>query len=211
LRIIVGAATVVAGTALLGTGVSDAGSLPASASSSTQLYVSAGGESGGPCSKSHPCNSVGRAVVVANHVAYTFTPVTINVGKGSFVTHLNFPDQPYPEPMLTIAGSSPSATTLTASGSGSVLLVYADAPKITMQDLTISGGIGTTNNGGGAVHDGGNIMNFVDVTFSHNKSSVEPFVGGAVDDDGGAMTVTRSTFVDNTVAAGTFGGGAIAE
>jgi len=92
-----------------------------------------------------------------------------------------------------------------------VLLVYADAPKITMQDLTISGGIGTTNNGGGAVHDGGNIMNFVDVTFSHNKSSVEPFVGGAVDDDGGAMTVTRSTFVDNTVAAGTFGGGAIAE
>jgi hypothetical protein len=152
---------------------------------------------------------VGRAVIVANHVPFTDTAVTINVGRGRFVTHLDFPDQPYPEPKLTILGASPSSTTLTAAGAGSVLIAFADAPEITIEDLTVSGATGKANEGGGAVHDGGNLMNFVDVTFSHNKSPA--YSGGAVDDDGGAMEITDSRFVDNRVSSTTFGGGAISE
>jgi hypothetical protein len=208
LNIIVVAATLVVGTALLSAGVAEASSPPAGASASTQLYVSASGETGGPCSKSHPCSSVSRAVAFANNVPYTNTPVTINVGKGRFVTHLYFPDKSYPEPKLTIIGSSASATTLTDNGSAAVLFALSDAPQITLQSLTILGGTGTA--GPSAVHDGGNYMNFVDVTFSHNKAGTQA-LGGAVDDDGGLMTITDSTFVDNSVASTTFGGGAVGE
>jgi hypothetical protein len=207
----IGVVTVMAGTALLGTGVADASSPLASTSASTELYVSEHGATGGACSKSHPCKSVDRAVVVANGVPYNDTPVTINVGKGSFVTHLNFPDKPYPEPKLTITGLSPSATTLTAGGSGSVLVAFADAPQITVERLTVSGATGTNDGGGGAVHDGGNVMSFDDVTFSHNKSSVTPDSGGAIEDDAGTMTITDSTFIDNTVGSTPYGGGAVAE
>ncbi|HZV25708.1 MAG TPA: right-handed parallel beta-helix repeat-containing protein, partial [Acidothermaceae bacterium] len=208
---VLGAATVVAGIACVGSGVAGAAVPRGVASATTQLYVTASGSAGGPCSKSHPCNSVGRAVVVANHVAYTFTPVTINVGPGHYLTHLNFPDVPYPEPKLTIVGRSPSATVLTAGGAGSVLTALSTAPTIDVEDLTITGATGSHNGGGGAVHDGGNYMNFLDVTFSHNKALVAPSAGGAVEDDGGVMTVTDSTFVDNTAVATSAGGGALAE
>jgi hypothetical protein len=208
---ILGAATVLAGIACVGAGAAGAAVPSVVASATTQLYVTASGSTGGPCSKPHPCNSVGRAVVVANHVAFTETPVTINVGQGHFVTHLNFPDRPYPEPKLTIVGRSPSATVLTAGGTGSVLNALADAPMIGVQDLTITGATGSHNGGGGAVHDGGNYMNFLDVTFSHNKALVSPSAGGAVEDDGGAMTITDSTFIDNTAVATVAGGGALAQ
>jgi hypothetical protein len=154
---------------------------------------------------------VGRAVVVANNVPFTETPVTINVGKGHFVTRLNFPDKSYPEQKLTIRGASPSTTTLTGGGSGAVLVAFADAPQITIKKLTISGGTGSAADGGGAVHDGGNIMNFVDVAFSGNTSAGADPAGGAIDDDGGQMTITDSTFVGNTVASTALGGGAVAE
>jgi hypothetical protein len=122
----------------------------------------------------------------------------INVGRGHFVTSLNFPDMPYPEPTLTISGVSPSATTLTGNGSSAVLFALADAPKITIQDLTIA-------DANVPVHDGGNFMNFVDVTFSHNAP------GGALFDDGGAMDVSGSTFTANAFTTTTSGGGAISE
>jgi hypothetical protein len=141
---------------------------------------------------------VSRAVVVADHQPFTFTPVMINVGRGHFVTSLNFPDMPYPEPTLTISGVSPSATTLTGNGSSAVLFALADAPKITIQDLTIA-------DANVPVHDGGNFMNFVDVTFSHNAP------GGALFDDGGAMDVSGSTFTANAFTTTTSGGGAISE
>jgi len=38
-----------------------------------RLYVTSGGSASGPCSKTSPCNSVSRAVVVANHQPFTDT------------------------------------------------------------------------------------------------------------------------------------------
>jgi hypothetical protein len=180
-----------------------------------ELYVTHSGSAGGPCSLSQPCNSLGRAVIVANHIAFTFTPVTINVGPGTFVTHLSFPDHPYPEASLTVIGASASATVLSGGGSGSVLVAFADAPSMTISRLTMSDARGSTSTPGGAVHDGGNIMTFDDVTFTGNKVMSADNAGGAVDDDGGNMTITDSTFTNNTaVAASTTVpafGGAIAE
>ena len=191
-------ATALAVTSLLGFGLVAASPPPASATSSTELYVATSGTTGGPCSISKPCSSVSRAVVVANHEPFNFTPVAVNVGRGHFVTSLNFPDMSYPEPMLTISGLSPSATTLTGNGSSAVLYALADAPRMTVQDLTITGGTAP-------VHDGGNFMNFIDVTFSHNAP------GGALFDDGGTMSVSDSTFTNNAFTTTTSGGGAISE
>jgi hypothetical protein len=172
--------------------------LAAAASPPTELYVTAGGSAGGPCSASSPCNSVSRAVVVANHQPFTFAPVVINVGKGRFVTHLNFPDMSYPEPMLTISGVSATTTVLSAGGAGPVLSGFADAPKIALQDLTIS-------DQSAPLHDGGNFMNFTGVTFSHNSP------GGALFDDGGSVQVAGSTFTGNSLRATSGGGGAISQ
>jgi len=191
-------ATALAGTSLLGLGLAAASPPPASATSSTELYVTASGTKAGPCSISKPCGSVSRAVVVADHEPFNFTPVVINIGRGHFVTSLNFPDMSYPEPMLTISGVSPSATTLAGNGSSAVLYALADAPRMTIQDLTITGG-------SAPVHDGGNFMNFLDVTFSHNAP------GGALFDDGGTMSVSGSTFTNNALTTATSGGGAISE
>jgi hypothetical protein len=152
-------------------------------------------------------------VSIANHIPFAAEPVVISVGKGAFVTHLNFPDQPYPEKSLTIAGRSPGATKLSAAGSGTVLIAFADAPPITIQDLTISGGTGTKNTGGGAVHDGGNIMSFYHVTFAKNSDSMSPASGGAIDDDAGTMTITDSIFEKNTAGSSSSSGtgGAVSE
>ena len=75
------AAGAVLGIAVIGVGLVDAGPLPAGASPSTQLYVSATGSPAGPCSKSRPCKSVGRAVIVANHGGRNMdsAPATIRV------------------------------------------------------------------------------------------------------------------------------------
>jgi hypothetical protein len=191
-------ATALAGASLLGLGLVAASATPASATSPTELFVTASGAKAGPCSISKPCSSVSRAVVVADHQPFNFTPVVVNVGRGHFVTSLNFPDMSYPEPMLTIRGISPSATTLVGNGSSAVLFALADAPKITVEDLTITGA-------NAPVHDGGNFMNFTDVTFSHNVP------GGALFDDGGTMAVSGSTFSDNALTTTTSGGGAISD
>ncbi len=174
------------------------GVLPAVASSPTELYVTSGGSASGPCSKTSPCNSVSRAVVVANHQPFTDTPVVINVGKGHFITHLNFPDMSYPEPMLTISGVSAAATVLSANASGPVLFALADAPKVIVQDLTVT-------DQSVALHDGGNFMDFINVTFSNNSP------GGALFDDGGSVQVTGSTFTENSFRATTTGGGAVSQ
>jgi predicted outer membrane repeat protein len=208
----VSAAVVVAAAVPLAAGAAY-GSPFAPTAASKQFYVTAHGSSTGPCSKSRPCNSIGRAVSLANAIPFADTAVTINVGKGSFVTHLSFPDKPYPETALTITGDSPSGTTLTANGSGSVLSVFADAPRTTLENLAITGATGRSGeaSGGGAVHDGGNFMDFDDVTFRDNTDAAATRTGGAVEDDGGIMTVTDSTFVDNSITSTVFGGGAIAE
>jgi hypothetical protein len=135
---------------------------------------------------------------VADHQPFDEAPTTIVVGPGTYVTHLNFPDAPYPEASLTIEGSSPSRTILTAAGNGAVLSAFADAPRITLSALTVTGQ-------SKALHDGGNIMDVTDVTFLDNSP------GGALDDDGGVMTVSGSTFIGNAVRATTQGGGAIAQ
>ena len=137
-------------------------------------------------------------MVVANHQPFTDTPVVINVGKGHFVTHLNFPDMSYPEPMLTISGVSAAATVLSANASGPVLFALADAPKIIVQDLTVT-------DQSVALHDGGNFMDFIDVIFSNNSP------GGALFDDGGSVQVTGSTFTGNSFRATTTGGGAVSQ
>jgi hypothetical protein len=206
---VIGATLVAALGSVVLLGAVSAASPVTRGSAATQFYVSVKGSASAPCSKSRPCNTVDRAVALANRVAFTDTPVVINVGKGSFVTHLNFPDQSYPEPMLTILGSSAPATILTPNGSKPELTAFADAPQITIEHLTISGG--RSGESAAAVHDGGNFMSFSDVTFSHNKTVVTQSLGGAVDDDGGDMTITGSRFVDNSIAATTLGGGAVSE
>jgi hypothetical protein len=208
---IAGAVTAVVGVApVVFAGVATA-SVTRTATAVTELYVTTHGSAKGPCSKSHPCNSVARAVAVANSQPFTETPVTINVGKGRFDTRLLFPDGSYPESKVTIAGASPSGTTLTAGNAGQVLTAFADAPSITVENLTITGGSGATGDGGGAVHDGGNVMAFMDVTFMDNTDARSPGTGGAVDDDGGTMTITDSTFLANSVTSTNAGGGAVAE
>ncbi len=203
------AITVVAGAAGVAAGPAPAGATGV-AVTPKQLYVTRGGSSGGPCSRAHPCNSLSRAVALADGEPYTFTPVVVNVGRGSFVTHLQFPDKPYPEPDLTIMGASAQDTTLSAGGHGEVLFALADAPEITLENLTVSGGKEPAGTGGGAVHDGGNIMKLSDVVFSGNNG-VSNGSGGAVDDDGGIMTVTDSTFTGNSVPSTVGGGGAISD
>ena len=183
------------------------------ATGAKQYYVAAGGISGGPCSKSQPCDSAAHAVYLANHIAYDLTPVVINVGAGTFITHLTFPDQSYPEKSITITGASESGTKLSGSGSGPILVTFSDAPPITVTDLTMTRGSAAANTGGGAVHDGGNIMTLSNVLALHNTDAVTPETGGAVDDDGGVMTITRSTFQANSAGTPTTmgSGGAVSE
>ena len=179
----------------LGAGSDDSASGP-------HFYVAAKGSANGPCTIAKPCSSVGRAVAMANHVPYAFEPVTISIGEGTFVTHLEFPDGPYPEKSLTIIGASRTSTKLSGAQAGPVLIAYADAPPITVDNVTISQGNGTEGVGGGAIHNGGNVMTFNNVMFAHNRDSTSPADGGAVDDDGGAVTVNGSTFEDNTAGSG---------
>ncbi len=201
--------TVVAATVSLGAAGACAAPV-VDAASGARFYVANGGSSGGPCSKSRPCSSLARAVTLANHVAYG-TPVTIYVGQGMFVTHLNFPDKLVNEPSLTIIGASESGTVLTARGSGQVLFALTLAPNITMEDLTISGATGSASSQGGAVHWGGFTADFTDVTFRDNSAPANSY-GGAVEDDGGIMNITGSTFFHNSVGpTAAAGGGAIAE
>ena len=169
--------------------------------STRHYYVAAGGAQSGPCSKSQPCRSLDHAVSLANHIPFAEQPVSISVGKGTFITHLNFPDQPYPEKSLAITGESPGTTKLSAAGSGMVLIALADAPPIDVQNLTITGGTGTNHVGGGAVHDGGNFMNFFHVTFANNVDTASPSSGGAIFDDAGTMTITDSTISHNSAGS----------
>jgi hypothetical protein len=181
-------------------------SRPYDSGSDPHFYVAAGGSTSSPCTKAKPCGSVGRAVNVANHVPYDSEPVAISITGGSFVTHLTFPDQPYPEKSLTIMGISPGKTKLSGAGVAPILITYADAPPITVDNLTMSGGSSTVGIGGGAIHDGGNVMHFNNVAFVQNKDPIPPGDGGAVDDDGGTMTITNSVFRHNTVGSNTFPG-----
>ena len=164
----------------------------------TTLYVEAQGSATGPCTQLQPCSELSRAVYVADHRPFDEAPITIVVGAGTYGAHLDLPDAPYPEPSLTIEGSSPARTILTAAGNGTVLTASADAPRITLAELTVTGERRP-------LLDGGNIMDVTDVTFLDNSP------GGALDDDGGVMTVIGSTFSGNSVRTKTQGGGAIAQ
>ena len=168
--------------------------------------------------------SLRSAIEAANSQASTAgSPHTINVPSGTYnltITNAN-PSATEPNTILiggatsvgiTISGAG-SATTIihqTVAGSGVFENFYpVTGQTITIQNVTISGGIAGGFGGGGILAGGpSNVFNVTNCVISGNSTQSTDNGGGISFSGGGTLNCTNSTFSNNTATAAV--GGAIA-
>jgi hypothetical protein len=110
---------------------------------------------------------------------------------------------------LTIAGNG---NTLTAAAADRLFLIGSG--KLTLQDLTLTGGAvkGTAESvaGGGAIYDGGGNLVLSDVVVENNSVQGASAMGGGIYASGGSLTIEGCTIQSNR-AVGKMGAGGQAQ
>ena len=110
--------------------------------------------------------------------------------------------------LLTIDGSGHR---ITVSGDDKYPVFYKSLGALTLNDLTITHGLGDFSAGyGGAVGNDGDTLTVTNCTISHNSTRPSALIEGAgIFNISGTAIVTNSTFADNNAPTGYGFGGAI--
>jgi|GEM_PF-3608556 len=100
---------------------------------------------------------------------------------------------------LTIrgAGASPAATVIDAGGYFQIFEISSGC-TVTIENITLTGGNGGSNIGGGAIFNNGGELKLIDCTFTGNKATD----GGAIYNSGGELKLTGCTFTGNNATDG---------
>jgi hypothetical protein len=190
------------------------------ASATTTLFVSAAGSDANPCSDSAPCSTISHALLVGGSGAIIEVAGTIH-------------DNPSVSFTVTIEQWPGHAAAVVKNGGLGTVFVVDSGGNLTLQGLTVTGGVGSggyfgnfpggianlfgailtitdctiTGNTGGS---GGGIYNTGTLTITNSTvTSNAAGSGGGIDNAGGVATITDSTISNNseTSPGDAFGGG----
>ena len=120
---------------------------------------------------------------------------SVSVGAGTFTEQISITKD------LTVAGMGPATTTIDGGGLGPVISVASGA-VVTLESLTVTGGI-TAGNGAGVFNEGTLTLNNALITGNEGTSRTGSHGGGVA--NMGTLTITDSVISDNITGAG--GGG----
>jgi hypothetical protein len=185
-NLVVGIAVLIAGCLASSTVVTD----PAGAAATT-LFVSAAGSDANPCSDSAPCSTISHALLVGGSASIIEVAGTIH-------------DNPIVSVTATIEQWPGHAAATVKNGGFGTVFVVVFGGNLTLQGLSVTGGVGTVVLYGsrlaGGIANLSGTTTITDCTITGNTGGENG--GGVLNTGPGTLTITDSTITRNTAAAG---------
>ncbi len=168
------------------------------AQTASQRYVQSGGNDIGNCTDpANPCGTIAYALSVSFAGSQTVSD-TINIAPGNYKEALTITKY------IILQGPTPDGSTAQIDGQGTHRVIQANAPRLTINNLTIQNGNAAGGMGGGINISGTSAVTIRNSFIVNNHADEGGGISGGTNS---AIFVTRSTFSNNLAASGR--GGAI--